>query len=93
MDEFGDILSVQLPTAVFISGSIAFLVTYAFLVEVEAFTRNRTLLAGATVAVTVAMIAAVLAGPVIGQWALRVDRQPGTISTRDLRQIGPSRLP
>jgi hypothetical protein len=42
--------------------------------------RNRTLFAGAIIAVAVAVIATVLGGPAIGPQASFADRQPVTIS-------------
>jgi hypothetical protein len=60
----------------------------------EAYMRNRTLFAGAIIAVAAAVIAAVTAGPAIGPQASRADRQPATISTHDLhRQVDASKLP
>jgi hypothetical protein len=56
--------------------------------------RNRTVFAGAIIAVTAAVMAAVLAGPAIDPLASRADRQPVTISTHDLyRQVDTSTLP
>jgi len=51
-----------------ICGSIAFLVTYAMLVEVTALMRERTLLAGTIVAVIVILIAAALTKPLMSRW-------------------------
>jgi hypothetical protein len=54
-----------------ICGLIAFLVTYALVVEVAAFAGDRTVFAATVIALTVMMIAAVLVKPVITQWEFR----------------------
>jgi hypothetical protein len=53
---------------------IAFLVSYALLVEVAEFTRERSVFTGTIIALTVILIAAALAGPVIGRWASGLDQ-------------------
>jgi hypothetical protein len=53
---------------------IAFLVSYALLVEVAELKRERSLFAGTIFALTVILIAAAIAGPVIGQLAAGVEQ-------------------
>ena len=63
------------PTAaIILCGLIAFLVSYALLVEVAEFRRERTLFAGTIIAVTVVLIAAALAKPAINHWASGIDQ-------------------
>jgi xanthine/uracil permease len=59
---------------VFICGLIAFLVSYALLVEIAELKRERSFFAGMIVALTVLLIAAALAKPVIGKWASGADQ-------------------
>ena len=68
-DIFGEPAAVVL-----LCGLIAFLVSYTLLVEVAEFRRERTLLAGTIIAVTVVLIAAALAKPAISHWASSIDR-------------------
>jgi xanthine/uracil permease len=67
-------LSIETVIVVLICGLIAFLVSYALLVETAELKRERSFFAGTIVALTVILIAAALARPVIGKWASAVDQ-------------------
>jgi hypothetical protein len=65
---------MSVPAAVLSCGLIAFLVSYALLVEVAELKREHSFFAGTVVALTVLWIASVLASPVIGLWAATVEQ-------------------